>query len=115
VTIGIDLSKAIFESIDRTNRSAVLVMPQPHVQSVQLDHETTRLAGLWQTGLWQIVPGNGETDGVALDSASAEAERKVASAGKNPALIQQARDRTEQAIQSLCSKLGWRIAVRWSE
>jgi hypothetical protein len=115
VTIGVDLSKARLESIDRTNRDAVLVLPQPQVQSVRLDHKTTKLAGLWQTGLWQIVPGDGGAEGAAVDSAFEEAERRVASARNDPALIREAKDRTEQAVQSFAGEMGWRIAVRWTE
>ena len=115
VTIGVDLSKSLFESVDRTGQNAVLVLPQPKVQSVRLDHATTKLAGLWSTGLWLVVPGDGDADDAAIDSAFMEAERKVAAAGSDPALIQQAKDRTERAVESFCTELGWRIIVRWNE
>jgi hypothetical protein len=73
----------------------------------------TMLAGLWATGLWLMVPGNNDADCMAIDTAFAEAERKVALAGNDPAMIQQARGWTEQAVESFGSAVDWRIEVRW--
>lgn len=60
VTVGVDLSAARLEEVDPRQRTAVLILPQPKVLSVMLDHERTRLLGVWPSGLWTIVPGGRE-------------------------------------------------------
>ena len=57
VVIGVDLAGAKFEDLDAEARSAVLMLPQPRVQFARLDHERTKLVGVWSGGLWTFVPG----------------------------------------------------------
>src|SRR5437763_2793542 len=52
VDIGVDLSKARFEAIDESARSATLSLPTPSLQSAQLDQQRTKLVGVWPTGVW---------------------------------------------------------------
>ena len=59
--VGVDLSEARFEPVDQRNRRAVLVLPQPRVLWVRLDHEQTKLAGVWPWGA--LGGGAGEPGG----------------------------------------------------
>src|SRR5947209_13443372 len=56
VDIGVDLSKAQFESVDESAHSVTLLLPQPSVHSAHLDQQRTKLIGVWPTGLWSVVP-----------------------------------------------------------
>ena len=66
-------------------KTAVLLLPQPQVQSVRLDHERTKLIGLWPSGLWTIVPDEQEADAAVVNAAYEQAERTVAEAAKESA------------------------------
>jgi Protein of unknown function (DUF4230) len=73
VTLGVDLSKVRFESVDQRNRTAVLVLPAPNVQSVSLDQQKTRIVAICESGLWIILLGNGEADAAAANLANRQA------------------------------------------
>ena len=77
VTIGVDLSASCFSDVDDRRRTATLTLPTPRVQTVRLDHEKTRLIGMWQRGLWQIAPGCQEADTVAVNLACTPTVRAV--------------------------------------
>ena len=91
VILGVDLSRARFESVDQKNRGAVLVLPAPRVQSVTLDQEKTRVVALCESGLWIIVPGGSDPDAAVTNAAYREAQRIVARAADDPELIQRSR------------------------
>ncbi len=74
VVIGVDLAAARFDSLDREGRSAVLLLPQPQVQFARLDHERTKLVGIWPGGLWTIVPGGRDADAAAVNAGYREAQ-----------------------------------------
>ena len=69
-----------FDSVDPQGRSAVLLLPQPRVQFARLDHERTKLVGIWPGGLWTIVPGGRDADAAAVNAGYREAQRAVAAA-----------------------------------
>jgi hypothetical protein len=112
--IGTDLSAAHFESINHENRTAVLVLPTPRIQSVRLDHARTRIVGIWPTGLWTIVPGSGSIDGIAVDRAFTQAEQVVAAAGDDPVLIRRAKLESECLLPAIFRSMGWRVVIRWN-
>ena len=72
VTLGVDLSSATFEQVDREKRSAVLHLPQPVVQSATLDQDRTKLVGIWEQGLWAITPGGGDANAAVVNRAMRE-------------------------------------------
>jgi hypothetical protein len=113
VTLGVDLSAAVFEQVDRDARRAVLRLPQPRLQSVRLDHERTKLLGVWETGLWTIVPGGGDADTTAINRALRDAQRIVATEGKDPQLVHQCRVRTENVLREFLKALGWGVQFQW--
>lgn len=114
LTVGVDLSAAKFETIDEKNHTAVLLLPQPVVTSTALDQERTRLLGVWESGLWTIVPGGEEADAAAVNRAYRDAERDVAKAGEDSGVLQQARDRSERALDMFAQRMGWSLKVHWS-
>jgi hypothetical protein len=113
VALGVDLSTATFEQVDRENRRAVLHLPQPAVQYVRLDHERTRLLGVWSSGLWIIVPGGSDADAVTVNRAYRDAERIVGRTANDAALVQRCRVQTEEVLRSFLRALGWSIELRW--
>jgi len=111
--LGVDLSQAKFESVNEADRRAILVLPSPRVQSVQLDHRKTKLIGLSTSGLWLIVPDGDEADAAISDMAYRRGEEIVTGAAADPELVEQAREQAERVIQSVIRPLHWTIEMRW--
>ena len=111
--LGVDLAQAKFESVNETARTATLVLPQPHVASPRLDHERTRVFAVLQTGLWQIAPGGGQTSGEVVDRAYRDAQRFVAAAADDPAMIARSRQQAEQVLAAFFKATGWTVTVKW--
>jgi len=113
--IGVDLSRARFESVDTAGRTAVLVLPRPRVQSPRLDHERTRVLALGDHGLWHIVPGGNEAEAAAVNQAMREAQRALSEAAENAETIESARARAERVFDSLFAVERWTLHVRWDD
>ena len=113
LTLGVDLSTARIEQVNTQRKTAVLLLPQPQVQSVRLDHERTKLIGLWPSGLWTIVPDEQEADAAVVNAAYEQAERTVAEAAKEPAAMDRARRQSQIVLGSFLAALGWRVELRW--
>jgi hypothetical protein len=113
VLLGVDLSQARLESVDRAGHTAVLVLPQPRPIELRLDHERSRVCVLCQTGLWQLAPGGGRTTAEVIDRGYREAQRIIARAGDDPSLVPRARRHAEQAISAFFGATGWVVSVRW--
>jgi hypothetical protein len=113
VALGVDLSAASFEHVYHEKHSAVIRLPQPSVQYVRLDHERTRLLGMWSSGLWIIVPGSGDADAVTVNRAFREAERIVGDTANDPELVRRCRVQTVGVLRSFLLALGWSIEIRW--
>jgi hypothetical protein len=114
VDIGVDLSKARFESIDQSARSATLVLPRPSVQSAHLDQQRTKLVGVWPSGLWAVVPGGQQADVTTINRAYKDAEQTVSDAANDSMLIERSRMQAEQVLTAFFLALGWTVHVRWS-
>ena len=113
-TVGVDLSAARLSAVDDKARTAVLTLPPPRVQSVRLDHERTRLLGIWSSGLWAITPGGGDGDVAALNAAYRDAQRFVAAAANDPELLARARRQAEQVLTAFFAATGGTVEIRWS-
>jgi hypothetical protein len=113
-TIGVDLSAARLGDVNQQARTAVLILPPPRVQSVRLDHERTRLLGVWSSGLWAITPGGGDADVAALNAAYRDAQRFVAAAAGDPDVLARARRQAEHVLGTFFAALGWTVEIRWS-
>jgi hypothetical protein len=115
VTLGVDLSAARFEKVDRKARTAVLVLPQPAVQSARVDHERSRLVDLHTGGVWLIVPGGGEAQAAVVDRAYRDAQRIVGAAAEDPAMRERARRQAEQVLGAFFRAADCKVSVRWAE
>jgi hypothetical protein len=111
--LGVDLSVAKFEYVDTSARTAVLVLPQPKVTSPRLDHEHTKVFLVSQSGLWQIAPGGGQASGQVVDRGYRDAQRFVATACGDPAIIARSRQQAEQVLRAFFRAVGWTVSVRW--
>ena len=114
VTLSTDLSEARFSSLDSQRRTATLVLPPPRVSSPRVDHDRTRLAWVWQSGLWTLVPGE-RAHAAAVNLAYAEAQDVVAAAGMEPSLDERARVQAEGVLQTFFGAMEWSVTVRWSD
>jgi hypothetical protein len=115
VTVGVDLSKAFFEAVDDQNHRMILLLPGPAVQEVRLDHERTKLLGVWPSGLWTIVPGGGDADTAAINDCFRDAQRAVANAGGDSQIIERARRQAEQVMSTFFAAMGWTVDVHWAD
>ena len=110
--LGIDLSQARLEQVDPVRRSAVLVLPDPRVQSPRLDHEKSRLYALDEQGLWRIVPGR-EADRAVMDRLMREAQGRIARSGADSRVLEQSRQQAQRVIGDFARMRGWTIHLRW--
>jgi hypothetical protein len=89
-------------------------LSKPQVQSVSLDHERTKLLGVWPSGLWMIVPGGGDADAAAINRCYADAQRAVARVAEDQGIVDRARRQAESVLEAFCSAMGWQIEIRWA-
>jgi hypothetical protein len=115
VVVGVDLATARFDSADPQERSAVLVLPRPRVQFARLDHERTRLVGVWPGGLWTVVPGGRDADAAALNAGYRQAQRALAAAAEDPELAGRARRGAEVVLRAFFAALGWEVLIKWDD
>ena len=113
VTLGVNLSQARFESVDLKNRNAVLVLPEPKVQSVSLDTARTKVVALWESGLWIIVPDAGDADAVTMNLAFRQAEMIVRQAADDPDVVQRSRRQAQNVLAAFFGAIEWSVQVRW--
>jgi hypothetical protein len=111
--LGVDLSRARFESVDDKARTAVIVLPQPQVTSPRLDHEHTKVFAVLQSGLWQMTPGGGQTSGEVIDRGYRDAQRFVATACDDPTWMSRSRQQAEHVLAAFFEATGWSIKIRW--
>ena len=113
VAVGVDLSMAHFQETDERAHIALLLLPQPQVQTVRLDHERTKLIGLWPSGLWTIVPGGEDANTAALNFAYRDAQRAIEATARDPQLAGRARIQTEAVLSAFVAAIGWKLQIRW--
>ena len=113
--VTVDLTQARIEAIDHEARTAVIVLPPPHVVSARVDHEHTSVFSIESSGLWALVPTD---DGRAelIDMAMRQAQQAVARASSEPVVIEQSRARAEALICSFFAEsLKWSVIVQWAD
>jgi hypothetical protein len=113
-SLSTDLSRARFESIDGSNKTAVLVLPQPRATSPRLNHDRTKLFAVSPYGTWQIVPSN-RAEVAAINTAMAEAQSSITIAASSGAQLADARRQVESVVRSFSRAIDWHIAIRWSD
>lgn len=113
--LTVDLTQAHLEEVNHDARTAVLILPKPHVVSARVDHEHSHVFSIEASGLWAFVPGD---DGRAeiIDQAMRQAQQAVLRAASEPGVIEQARTRAEGLIRSFFAEsLRWTVIVCWAD
>ena len=113
--VSVDLTKAQLKEINHDAKTAVLVLPRPHVVSARVDHDHSHLFSIEASGLWAVVPSD---DGRAqvIDQAMRQAQREVLKAASEPAVIEEARTRAETLVCAFFrDTLQWSITVHWAD
>lgn len=113
--LTVDLAQAVIQDIDHEARTAVIVLPSPHVLSARVDHDHTRIFSIEASGLWSLMPGDGGRAEI-IDRAMREAQQAIAKAAGAPLVIEQARARAQVLICSFfADAMKWSITVRWAD
>lgn len=110
--IAIDLDQAVLERVNATDRSVLLVLPQPCCESASVDHDRSRIFAVQRHGLWLLMRRD-EASQQAVDAAFASAQQAIVRAGDAPAVIAKARQHAEEIIGHLLGQTGWSAQIRW--
>ena len=92
----------------------VIVLPQPRIETASLDHERTKLLGVWPSGLWVIVPGGGDADAAAINQCYRDAQRAVAKVADDPQMMDRARGQAQTVLRGFFAAMGWGVEIRWA-
>jgi hypothetical protein len=113
--VGVDLSAARLERVDRRARAAVLALPDRAESRPRVDHGRSRLFAVREDGLWAITPGGGgsRVHGLVTDRAWVEAQRTVAATAGGPEVLDRARRHAERGIGGHFAAPGWTVTIRW--
>lgn len=112
ILLGVDLEQARFTSNDPANRTATLLLPQPHVTAVRLDHQHTSISSMGPHGLWVLVPWR-TMDQKVINRAYREAQAELEAAAQDPKLRQQSRVHAETALNRFGAAMSWQIHIQW--
>ncbi len=113
--LSVDLMQARIEEGDPNERTAVIVLPPPHVLSARVDHEATRIFNVEASGLWSLVPSD-EVRAVIIDQAMRVAQQAVMKAASEPLVMDEARTRAEALISAFFrDSLNWSVTVCWAD
>jgi hypothetical protein len=109
----VNLSRARFESLDKTARTAILVLPDPVGMSPRLDQERTVVFSIDTHGMWQMIPSD-RGRAVAVDQAMRQAQRLLTLQARKSELVERAKARTESLVTSFLKQtLDWKVSVKW--
>lgn len=114
ILLGVDLQQADLIDVNTTSRTATLVLPQPRVISVRLDHQQTRIVAMGPYGLWQMVPWRTK-DAEVVNRAYAEAQQALEQAAAQSELIAQARAHAQGVLDRFGQAVSWQIKVQWPD
>ncbi len=111
--ISTNMARSQFE-LDPSRHLAQLTLPPPRVLSATLEHGDTSTLLVHRFGLWKIVPGEaGEAH--LIDSALADAQKRMEQAASEPRRIEQARAATETLLARWFERHGWDLAIHWQD
>jgi len=113
IRIASDLSQAVLKGIDRSARTATLILPQPVVEQVELDPNKIQVYAVDRTGLWKVLPFPARESDIIMQTMQ-DASKELAASIRDEHL-QQAREHTQQAINSLYQPLNWTVKIQWQE
>lgn len=113
VVSGVDLKHAHYEHVNPERRTAVLVLPGPHLSVVRIDHRQTRILAITRSGLWNWTPICANTDARVVEQSYRDAEQHLLNATRKLDLTKPTRVQVDRYIGSCLRPLGWRVSVRW--
>lgn len=113
--LSVDLMQARIAEVHQIERTAVIVLPPPHVLSARVDHEATRIFNVEASGLWALVPSD-EVRALIIDQAMRVAQQAVMKAASEPLVMDEARTRAEALITEFFrDSLDWSVTVCWAD
>lgn len=93
-------------------RTATLVLTQPRVTSVRLDHGRSRIVTMGPYGLWVIVPSRSK-DAEVINLAFMEAQQSMERAATDPELVAKARQHAREVLERFALDLSWQLDIQW--
>ena len=112
ILLGVDLEQAQFAGHDPVRRSATLLLPEPRVTSVCLDHQATRISAMGPHGLWVLVPWR-TMDQRVINRAYQEAQAAVEAVATEPEPLRQAKSHAEAVLQRFATAMSWQLHIQW--
>ena len=107
--LGVNLAEAVYLQADAEKREAVLRLPQPHLISSKIDHESSEeLYVHWAS--W--VPLSSKQ--VLRDEVWKYAGRKLERLGQEQGHMERAKVQAERALTELFRGLGWNVRFEWA-
>jgi len=113
IVSGVDLRLAHYERVNPDKRTAVMVLPRPHLSAVRIDHRQTRILAITRSGLWNWTPIYGNSEARVVEQSYREAEEHLSNTTRNLDLTNSTRVQVDHYIGSCFRPLGWRVSVRW--
>ena len=111
--LAVDMTRAEIEGKDEKARTAVVVLPQPAVLSVRVNHEKTQRWDI-KSRSWVPLAGAILGDRQALEKqAMLEAQRLVERAAGTDENKAAARQGVEGMLTEFYRAVGWHISVQW--
>ncbi len=112
VEISTDIKHARWENVNTEARTATLVLHEPDVRRVRLDHEQTSVYTINRKGLWLLLP-SAEPARQIVNRAMTEAQRCMESAGEDTDLVERSKRQTEQVLEKFFNAIDWQVEVNW--
>jgi hypothetical protein len=113
ILLGVDLEQARFAGNDAARRSSTLLLPEPRVTSVRLDHQGTRITSMGPHGLWVIVPWRTK-DQQLINRAYQEAQAALEAAADDPDLPQHGKAHAEAVLHRFATAMSWQLHIQWA-
>ena len=112
VEISVDLKQARWENVNTEARTATLILNEPDVRRVRLDHEQTSVYTINRKGLWLLLP-SAEPARQIVNRAMTEAQKCMESVGEDTELVERSKQQTEKVLEQFFKAINWRVEVRW--
>ncbi len=112
VEISTDIKQARWENVNTEARTATLILNEPDVRRVRLDHEQTSVYTINRKGLWLLLP-SAEPARQIVNRAMTEAQRCMESVGEDKELTVQSKQQTEKVLGQFFNAIDWHVEVSW--
>lgn len=114
--IGTDLTKATYESVDTTAKTATLMLPPVSVISARLNHDRdsdgSYLYEASSNGVIALLPGSDKKTN-AINNALQLGQKDIATYCSSAYLADAAKKSAEDVLAPLISLYGWKVKISW--